>query len=818
MDAPGPGEKRHFRQFCDALPEAALLVDAAGRVCHANAGAMLLFGNVCGHSCPLPGPAEPGADWEWVNGTRLYRIRRIRLVAADGGIFFLDWIQDASELAALRTQLARCQRQFSAVVDNLMEGVVIAVGGKLVYVNPFMERLTGHDAATLCARPFTDFLHEEDRAGVLGNHTRRLAGQSAPPGQVFRIVTRNGGIRWVQSVSARIEWEDAPASVSLLSDITSQRQAQLTLAELVSDQDSRIASRTASLREANRTLEAANERLSREIEEHERTASKLITARRKANQASKAKSIFLANMSHEIRTPLNVILGMADLALRPDSQGQVDHVRALEMIREAGASLRALLGDLLDLSRIEAGRLDLEAIPFSPGRVLDAALAGHAVLAARQGLALAAHVAADVPETLVGDPGRLGQVLGNLIGNALKFTPSGRIDVSVRREDACTGDACRDRESVRLLFSVRDTGVGIDPEKKEAIFQSFRQADESINRQYGGTGLGLAICRRLVGLLGGRIWVGSQPGEGSEFFFTARFALPQAGQTAASEDTAAACPATMPPQPLPPLDILLAEDSALSAEMVMAFLTPRGHRVTRVVNGREALDALAMGRFDLVLMDIRMPVMDGLAATRAIREGQVEGCDPGLPILALTAHGAIEDRERILAAGATDYLSKPVNLDRLLAVMAKVTSGQGGSVPQAAGLAPRAGGETGDGGAGEVPFDAGRAEALDNLGGDRDLYERLVAVFLRDTPDDLERLRAALDGGDTETTVLVAHALKGNAAVVGASPASARARALELAARQGQTEALPALYGPLAVAFRRALDGFAAEGIEPAAS
>ncbi|EFL52799.1 multi-sensor hybrid histidine kinase [Solidesulfovibrio fructosivorans JJ]] len=818
MDAPGPGDTRHFRQFCDALPEAALLVDAEGRVRHANAGAVRLFGNVCGHSCPLPGPsAQDGGDREWADGGRLYHIRRIRLTAADGSLFFLDWIRDASELAALRGQLARCQRQFSTIVENVMEGVTIAVNGKLAYVNPFMERLTGYDAATLLARPFTTFLHEEDRDGVLTNHKRRLAGQPAPPGQVFRILTRRGEARWVQAVSARIEWEDAPASLSLLSDITPQRQAQLALAELIRDQESRIASRTASLREANRTLETANERLTREIEEHERTARKLTAARKKASQASKAKSIFLANMSHEIRTPLNVILGMADLALRPDSQGQVDHVRALEMIREAGASLRALLGDLLDLSRIEAGRLDLESIPFSPSRVLDAALSGHAVLAARQGLALEGHVASDVPETLVGDPGRLGQVLANLIGNALKFTPAGRIDVFVRRGDGDKEGGCPEPEVVTLLFSVRDTGVGIDPEKRKAIFQSFRQADESITRQYGGTGLGLAICRRLVGLLGGRIRVASRPGEGSEFSFTARFALPQPGQTAPAELGAAPGAGATAGPPLPPLDILLAEDSELSAEMLLTFLVPRGHRITRVVNGRAALDALAMGRFDLVLMDIRMPVMDGLAATRAIRDGRVEGCDPNLPILALTAHGATKDRERILAAGATDYLSKPVNLDKLLAAMARMTTGKGGRASPPAAPAAKAG-ATPPGGAEDVPFDAGRAEALENLGGDKDLYERLVTVFLRDTPRDLERLRVALVESDTEATVLVAHTLKGNAAVVGASPASARARMLEMAARQGLTDALPGLYDPLAAAFGRALEGFAAKGLKPASS
>lgn len=723
----------------------------------------------------------------------------------------------AAELAGLREQLACCQRQFAAIVENAMEGVAIAVGGTLVYVNPFMERLTGHDATTLCTRPFTSFILEEDRAGVLDNHRRRLAGEPTPSGQVFRIVTRSGGICWVQAVSTRIEWEDAPASLSLLSDITPQRQAQLALADLIRDQESLIASRTASLRESNRTLEAANTRLSQEIEEHERTARKLSTARKKASEASKAKSVFLANMSHEIRTPLNVILGMAELALRPDSQGQVDCRRALEMIREAGTSLRGLLGDLLDLSRVEAGKLTLESIPFSPRRVVDTVLDGHALLARRQGIVLESHIEPDVPELLVGDPGRLGQILGNLVGNAVKFTPAGRIDVSVRRAGSRADKAGHHPNTVMLFFAVRDTGVGIDPEKKKTIFQNFRQADDSVSRQYGGSGLGLAICRRLVGLLGGRIRVTSRPGEGSEFFFTARFAQAAKGARVIPLDSARGKAGTPEPAPQPPLDILLAEDSELSAEMIQAFLLPRGHRITRAANGREALDALAVGSFDLVLMDIRMPVLDGLAATRIIRQGGVEGCDPQLPILALTAHGSSQDRDRILAAGATDYLAKPVNLDALLAAMARVVSGRSqwraGQTAGPGGTDAGVDAETGV----ERPFDAGREAALENLGGDTGLYDRLAAVFVRDTPADLERLRVALETGDLEKIVLLAHTLKGNAGVVGASQAQARARDMEMAARQGQREALPPLARSLARDFDLALRGFAAKGILPAA-
>lgn len=809
------------------LPGVALLVGPDGRVRQASRAALAVFGDILGAPCPLSLPAASPADGdasassrETEAAGRLFRVFESRWEGADGAACRLLWSADVTDLDRARRRSERRGDQFAAIVDKAQEGVAIAVNGWLSYVNPFLERLTGHDAATLCSKPFVSFLHEDDRADVLERHRRRLAGQPAPSGQVFRILTRRGGVRWVRAASALIEWEGAPASLNLLSDITAARQAELSLADLVRDQEAIIASRTVSLRDANqaltreieereaarRSLVAANERLSREIAEHERTARKLTEARRKATEASRAKSVFLANMSHEIRTPLNVILGMADLALRPDNPGGGDHVRALEMIREAGTSLRSLLGDLLDLSRVEAGRLTLEAVPFSPGRLLDAVLAQHAPLAERQGLVLAGEVGPDVPEACVGDPGRLGQILGNLIGNALKFTPKGRIDVSVRRVAARTVKA--DPDAVALLFAVRDTGIGIAPDKTRTIFQSFRQAEEATSRQFGGSGLGLAICRRLVGLLGGRIRVRSRPGQGSEFSFSARFRLTEAGALALSAPEPAVA------APLSSLDILLAEDSDLSAEMLLAFLTPRGHRVVRAVNGLEALSALAMGRFDLVIMDIRMPVMDGLEATAAIREGRVPGVPADLPILALTAHGATGDRDRILAAGATEYLAKPVNLDRLLQAMARLAAGGGGegSGADANKTVPAAGPE-----AGEEAFDSGRAEALENLGDDAALYDRLCAIFLRDTPADRLRLRQALDAGNLEDTVLVAHALKGNAGVIGATQAATRARALEMTAREGRVEAFSSLAKALETELDRVQAGLAERGIEPAA-
>jgi len=410
---------------------------------------------------------------------------------------------------------------------------------------------------------------------------------------------------------------------------------------------------------------------------------------------------------------------------------------------------------------------------------------------------LSGEAAPDVPEWLLGDAGRLGQVLGNLVGNALKFTPAGSVTVAATLAKTSRNAPAG---SVTVRFVVRDTGIGIPADKQKTIFESFSQADDTISRRFGGTGLGLAICRRLVGLMGGRMRLKSVPDQGSEFFFTARFA-PSVGQSE-----------TPPPSPspeLPPLDILLAEDSDLSAEMIQAFLTPKGHHVVRASNGEEALRILAQRRFDLVLMDIQMPVMDGIAAARAIRAGAVPGAASTIPIVALTAFGAAHDRERILQSGVTEYLSKPVNLDRLLDVLARCLGL--GPEPQARvapGPVPA--------GADAAAIDAGRDVALANLGGDLELYNVLVGIFLRDTPADRRALEAAQAAGDVPRVALCAHSIKGNAAIVGATPAADQARELEQAARAGQREALGPLVQALGVAVDRTLAGFAAKGHLPA--
>jgi signal transduction histidine kinase/ligand-binding sensor domain-containing protein/CheY-like chemotaxis protein len=392
---------------------------------------------------------------------------------------------------------------------------------------------------------------------------------------------------------------------------------------------------------------------------------------RQAEEASRLKSEFLANMSHEIRTPMNGVIGMTQLALgTPLSEVQRDYISTVQSSAE---SLLVVINDILDFSKIEAGKLDLAHEPFSLRQSVSDTLAVFAWKAQEKGLKLTQEVSPQVPVAVVGDSDRLRQVLLNLVGNAMKFTDRGEISLTVSPAPA----APRKASEVALCFSVRDTGIGIPPDKRAFIFEAFAQADGSSRRRQGGTGLGLAICTKLVHLMNGRIWVESSEGVGSTFSFTATF-------TAAEPPAAAGTilpPGQTRPERIPrtpqPLHILLAEDNIVNQKVAQLMIQRMGHSVVVVANGCMALDVLATQHFDLILMDLQMPQMDGFEATARIREteermaaaGQAR---PHIPIVALTAHAMSGDRDECLHAGMDDYISKPIVLPALIAIFDKI--------------------------------------------------------------------------------------------------------------------------------------------------
>jgi len=651
-------------------------------------------------------------------------------------------------------ELEEKKAQWHGLVEALPQFVwTTTPDGACNYISKQWSEYSGAPVEELLGYGWLKMVHPDDHARIQA-YWQAAAGTDRREDMEYRIRAKDGSYRWFMSRGRAVRATEGGPIIEWLgtsTDIDDQKRGSERL-------EAAVAERTAELGEA------------------------LV----RAEQATRAKSEFLAVMSHEIRTPMNGVIGMAHLLA--DTSLNAEQRGYLNTIRSSGTALLAIINEVLDFSKIEAGKLTLESSEFELRNILDESLRLVSANASAKGLRLSVEVEEAVPSIVVGDAGRLRQVLLNLLSNAVKFTERGGVSLHVSRE-------AFEEAAVRMRFLVRDSGIGISAEQQSGLFEAFTQADTSTTRRFGGTGLGLSIAKRLVELMDGTIGLTSELGQGSTFWFTVRLALgalragdapwqsrvlQPAGNSASLKDRFADAQAR----------ILLADDNITNQQVALGILKTMGLRADAVADGSEVLAALEGIPYDLIFMDVRMPNMDGLEATRRIRAAETAARKNRLPIIAMTAGAMDGDREKCLEAGMDDYITKPVD-PREMAESLQNWLPKGKAVEA------------------DAPAVFDMPTLLSRLMGDKNLVKRVVDGFLSDMPRQLEALAKFVEAGSAAAIEDQAHRIKGAAANVGAEAMRAVALEMEQAGESGAVEIAQARMPDLTAQFIRLKDAIA---------
>jgi PAS domain S-box-containing protein len=681
--------------------------------------------------------------------------------------------------------LERSEIRYRLLVEEMDDLVVqIDVEGQILFVNHAVKKLFGQTSSQCIGQNAFEYLEPKDRAIAKKNIARWIQEKQKHVVVENKIRIHDDCIKhFLWNINFYWSTDDEKPTLNCIArDVSELKKAGKILQEQKSllqtahdDLEQRVEARTSELKKTN-------EQLKKEIEERKQAEKALVEseknltkAKEEAERANSSKSLFLANMSHEIRTPISGIIGASEMLLL--SNLSKDQKETIGMIKNSAASLLAIINDILDLSKIEAQKLEIIHEDIDLYETMKNHLKPFSVEVHQKSLEMTLNILPDVPQYLRGDPHRLGQVIRNIVGNALKFTDEGQIIITVK-------NLYNENYPVHLLFTVSDTGQGIPEDKIPELFKTYSQVGDSPQKKRKGTGLGLSISKKIVELMGGRIWAESKPGNGSTFYFTvvfekARTKIPTKPVGIQYE---------IDRQQMSPLRILLAEDNKLNQKFVSCLLDQSGHQVFCVNDGNEVLEAMEQMRFDLILMDVQMPELDGVSTTKKIRSTKNDKINSDIPIIALTAYAMKGDRERFINAGMDDYITKPVNFNELQWIMTRVLSTRNkifseNSMPsnEKTNRLPSLDRQTG----------------LHRVKGKVELLNELYQMYLADLPELFNKMKNAVEKSDFQTLSNTAHRLKSTSGTIGAVQSQHLCHQIEIASRNNNLKKVHQLFPEL---------------------